>query len=49
MASVEENWHTSGDSDIANTIIIESHKKFSEGKQVHVGMEASKTNQTGWE
>ena len=23
-----------------------SHKKFSEGKQVHVGMEASKTNQT---
>ena len=22
-----------------------SHKKFSEGKQVHVGMEASKTNQ----
>ena len=26
-----------------------SHKKFSEGKQVHVGMEASKTNQTRWE
>jgi len=23
-----------------------SHYKFSEGKQVHVGMEASKTNQT---
>jgi len=26
-----------------------SHKKFSEGKQAHVGMEASKTNQTRWE
>ena len=26
-----------------------SHKKFSEGKQVHVGMEPSKTNQTRWE
>ena len=26
-----------------------SHKKFSEGKQVHVGMETSKTNQTRWE
>ena len=26
-----------------------SHKKFSEGKQVRVGMEASKTNQTRWE
>ena len=26
-----------------------SHKKFSEGKQLHVGMEASKTNQTRWE
>ena len=26
-----------------------SHKKFSEGKQVHVGMEASKSNQTRWE
>ena len=26
-----------------------SHKKFSEGKQMHVGMEASKTNQTRWE
>ena len=26
-----------------------SHKKFSEEKQVHVGMEASKTNQTRWE
>ena len=26
-----------------------SHKKFSEGKQVHLGMEASKTNQTRWE
>ena len=25
-----------------------SHKKFSEGKQAHVGMEASKTNQTRW-
>jgi len=24
-------------------------KKFSEGKQVHEGMEASKTNQTRWE
>ena len=24
-------------------------KKFSEEKQVHVGMEASKTNQTRWE
>ena len=28
---------------------ITSHKKFSEGKQVHVGMEALKTNQTRWE
>ena len=27
----------------------ESHKKFSEEKQAHVGMEASKTNQTRWE
>ena len=27
---------------------VQSHKKFSEGKQVHVGMEASKTNQTRW-
>ena len=26
-----------------------SHKKFSGGKQVHVGMETSKTNQTRWE
>ena len=26
--------------------IITSYRKFSEGKQVHVGMEASKTNQT---
>ena len=26
-----------------------SHKKFSERKQVHVGMEASKINQTRWE
>ena len=26
-----------------------SHKKFSEGKQAHVEMEASKTNQTRWE
>ena len=26
-----------------------SHKTFSEGKQVHVGMETSKTNQTRWE
>ena len=25
------------------------HRKFSEGKRVHVGMEASKTNQTRWE
>ena len=25
-----------------------SHKKFSDGKQVHVGIEASKTNQTRW-
>ena len=30
-------------------IWITSHKKFSEGKQVHVGMETSKTNQTRWE
>ena len=30
-------------------IIYTSPKKFSEGKQVHVGMEASKPNQTGWE
>ena len=30
-------------------IKITSHKKFSEGKQAHVGMEASKTNQTRWE
>ena len=28
---------------------ITSHKKFSERKQAHVGMEASKTNQTRWE
>ena len=28
---------------------IQSHKKFSEGKQAHVGMEALKTNQTRWE
>ena len=28
---------------------ITSHKKFSEGKQTHVGMEALKTNQTRWE
>ena len=26
-----------------------SHKKFSKGKQVHVEMEASKTNRTRWE
>ena len=26
-----------------------SQKKFSEGKQAHVGMEALKTNQTRWE
>ena len=26
-----------------------SHKKFSEGKQAHVGMEALKSNQTRWE
>jgi len=26
-----------------------SHKMFFEGKQVHIGMEASKTNQTRWE
>ena len=26
-----------------------SHKMFSEGKQVYVGMEASKTNHTRWE
>ena len=26
-----------------------SHKKFSEGKKAHVGMEALKTNQTRWE
>ena len=26
--------------------IYTRHKKFSEGKQAHVGMEASKTNQT---
>ena len=26
-----------------------SHKKFSEGRQAHVGMEALKTNQTRWE
>ena len=26
-----------------------SHKKFSEGKQAHVGMEALKTNRTRWE
>ena len=30
-------------------IDVTSHKKFSEGKQAHVGMEASKTNQTRWE
>ena len=30
-------------------LITTSNKKFSEGKQVHVGMEASKTNQTRWE
>ena len=30
-------------------LLFRSHKKFSEGKQVHVGMEASKTNQTRWE
>ena len=30
-------------------IYTTSHKKFSEGKQVHVGMETSKTNQTRWE
>ena len=24
------------------------HKKFSEGKQIHVGMETSKINQTRW-
>jgi len=29
--------------------LFTSDKKFSEGKQAHVGMEASKTNQTGWE
>ena len=29
--------------------IITSYRKFSERKQVHVGMEASKTNQTRWE
>ena len=28
--------------------VITSHKKFSEGKQTHVGMEALKTNQTRW-
>ena len=26
-----------------------SHKKFSEGKQPHVGMEALKTNRTRWD
>ena len=29
--------------------IYTSHKKFSEGKHAHVGMEASKTNQTRWD
>ena len=29
--------------------IYTSHKKFSEGKQAHVGMETLKTNQTRWE
>ena len=29
--------------------IMTSHKKFSEGKQAHVVMEALKTNQTRWE
>ena len=30
-------------------VYLTSHKKFSEEKQAHVGMEASKTNQTRWE
>ena len=29
--------------------IHKSYKKFSEGKQVHVGVEALKTNRTRWE
>jgi len=30
-------------------IVSYKSQKFSEGKQAHVGMEASKTNQTRWE
>ena len=30
-------------------ILLNKSQKFSEGKQVRVGMEASKTNQTRWE
>ena len=32
-----------------HTSLCKSHKKFSEGKQAHVGMEALKTNRTRWE
>jgi len=30
-------------------LTVTSHKKFSEWKQAHVGMEPSKSNQTRWE
>ena len=41
--------HKFGVGDITPSEFITSHKKFSERKQVHVGMETSKTNQTRWE
>ena len=34
---------------LGKSVVYTSHKKFSEGKQAHVGMEALKTNRTRWE
>ena len=47
-------WHTKNYANNVENIKVKvnkytSHKKFSEEKQAHVGMEASKTNQTRWE
>ena len=47
-------WHTKNYANNVESIKVKvnkytSHKKFSEEKQAHVGMEASITNQTRWE
>ena len=34
---------------VLHIIMLQVTKRFSERKQVHVGMEVSKTNQTRWE